>query len=521
LSDHVTDLRWTAATLRRRSRVLIAAALLGLVGGVAYVMMSPPPLTSTTLVLLPTPALAESSSSDVDTQVRIALSNSVLDRAGQSVTPALSPRSVEKKVKVTAPTNQLIQVDATSTNAAQAQALSEAVADSYVGYVTNTAKEVTAAALADLSVRKDNLQSQITQLQREITATTKRQRAADPNSQDGKTEAQLLARLQAEQANLSLQLDKVQDKIATGTPAATVSAGTSVVQRATEATGPATWLRLLVWAPFAALACTILAVVVVLATAWRDPRVRFRDEIADAIGSPVLASVRSRPQRSVAGWSTLLETYEATPVESWAFRQLLRTLVPAGRNGEPGVGAKLNHPDSLTVVSLAGDGRGVALGPQLAAFAASQGVATHLKTMAGDERVAALWAACVTERDTPLRPDLYISEVPDGAKIDMTISLLVVDRERPQLGDIAASASTILAVASGTATEQELARVALAVDDASRGIDGILVADPDHSDPTSGRHTMDERSRQVALPVRLTGIALSNGAASDHQRSRS
>jgi len=521
LSDHVTDLRWTVAALRRRRRVLVTAALVGLAGGIAYVLFSPPPLTSTTLVLLPTPALAESSSSDVDTQVRIALSNSVLDRAGQAVNPALSPRSVEKKIKVTAPTNQLIQVDATSTNAAQAQALSEAVADSYVGYVTNTAKEVTAAALADLSVRKDNLQSQITQLQREITAATKRQRAADPNSQDGKTEAQLLARLAAEQANLSLQLDKVQDKIATGTPAAAVSAGTSVVQRATEATGPATWLRLLVWAPFAALACTIVAVVIVLATAWRDPRVRLRDEIADAIGSPVLAAVRSRPQRSVAGWSTLLETYEATPVESWAFRQLLRALVPAGRNGEPRVGAKLNHPDSLTVVSLAGDGRGVALGPQLAAFAASQGVATHLITAAGDERVAALWAACVTERETPPRPDLYVSEVPDGAKIDMTISLLVVDRKQPQLRDIGASARTILAVASGTATAQELARVALAVDDASRSIDGILVADPDHSDRTSGRHTMDERSRQVALPVRLTGIALSNGAASDHQRSRS
>jgi capsular polysaccharide biosynthesis protein len=501
--------------------VLLTAALVGLAGGIAYVVFSPPPLTSTTLVLLPTPALAESSSSDVDTQVRIAISNNVLDRAGQAMNPVLSARSVKKKIKVTAPTNQLIQVDATSTSAAQAQALSEAVADAYVGYVTNTAKEVTAAALADLSIRKDNLQSQLTQLQREVTAATKRQRAADPNSQDGKTEAQLLARLRTEQANISLQLDKVEDKIATGTPAAAVSAGTSVVQPATEATGPATWLRLLVWAPFAALACTILAVVIVLATAWRDPRVRLRDEIADAIGSPVLAAVRSRPQRSVAGWSTLLETYEATPVESWAFRQLLRALVPAGRNGEPRVGTKLNHPDSLTVVSLAGDGRGVALGPQLAAFAASQGVATRLITGAGDEREAALWAACLTERETPIRPDLYVSEVPDGAKIDMTISLLVVDRKQPQLRDVGASASAILAVASGTATEQELARVALALDDASRRIDGVIVADPDQSDRTSGRHTLDERSRQVALPVRLTGIAPSNGAASDYQRSRS
>ena len=51
------------------SGVLAAAAVLGLAAGVAYVMVEPPPLTSTTLVLLPTPALAESSNSDVDTQV--------------------------------------------------------------------------------------------------------------------------------------------------------------------------------------------------------------------------------------------------------------------------------------------------------------------------------------------------------------------------------------------------------------------------------------------------------------------
>ena len=73
--------------------------------------------------------------------------------------------------------------------------------------------------------------------------------------------------------------------------------------------------------------------VVLLATARRDPRVRLRDDIADAVGSPVLAAVRSRPQQSVAGWSTLLETYEATPVESWAFRQVLRGLAAADRKG--------------------------------------------------------------------------------------------------------------------------------------------------------------------------------------------
>jgi hypothetical protein len=521
VSDQGTDLRWAMAALRRRSRILVAAALVGLAAGIGYVIVGPPPLSSTTLVLLPTPALAESSNSDVDTQVRIALSNTILDHAGKAMAPPLPVRSVEKMVKVSAPTSQLLRIDATSADAAQAQQLSQAVAEAYVGYVSDTAREVTAAALADLNVRKDNLQSQINQLQRESAAAAKRQQAADPNSQEGKQEAQLLARLRAEQANLSLQLDKVADKIATGAPAASVSAGTSVVQHATAATGPATWVRLLVWAPLAALVCTLVAAVIVLATARRDPHVRLRDEIADAVGSPVMAAVRSRPQRSVAGWSTLLENYEATPVESWAFRQLLRGLVSAERNGQAHLAGKVSYPKSLTVVSLAGDGRGVAIGPQLAGFASTLGITTHLVTAKGNQGAEALWAAVAADQEGPARPDLYVGDVPEDETIELTIMLVVVNRRQPDLRDIPDSAATILSVASGTATEQELARVAIAVDDIGRGIDAIVVADPDQTDRTSGRHTMEERSRRPAIPVRLTGMSASGGAAGNQHRSHS
>jgi capsular polysaccharide biosynthesis protein len=102
LRDQISDARSTVATLHRNKRVLVVAALAGMVAGAAYAVVAPPPLTSTTLVLLPTPAQAESSSSDVETQVQIALSSTVLDRAGHAVQPALSARSVKKMVAVTA-----------------------------------------------------------------------------------------------------------------------------------------------------------------------------------------------------------------------------------------------------------------------------------------------------------------------------------------------------------------------------------------------------------------------------------
>jgi len=418
-------------------------------------------------------------------------------------------------VEVSAPTNQLIQIEASATNPSEAESLSEAVADAYVNYVSDTGREVTAAAMADLNHRKDALQAQITQLQGEIAATSRRQRTASPDSPDAREEAQLLARLRTEQANLSLQLDKVEDKIAIGTPVgSSASAGTSVIQKATPATGPSTLVRLLFWAPLGGLVCIILAAAILLATARRDPRLRRRDDIADAVDSPVLASVRSMPQRSAAEWSTLLETYEANPVESWAFRQLLRDLVPE-RKGQWRPQGKVDHPQSLTVVSLSGDGRGLAIGPQLAAFASSLGVPTRLVTAVGHERAATLWAACAAERQSAPRPGLHIGSVLGGEKCDLTIILAVVDRRQPDLGEAPNSTTTILSLAAGVATEEELARVAVAVDNAGRSIDGIVVADPDPTDRTSGRHTMEERSRQLPLPTRLTGSQSSGKSVQD------
>jgi capsular polysaccharide biosynthesis protein len=525
MSDQITDLRSTVAVLRRRRRVLAATVVIGLALGTAYVVVQPPPLTSTTLVLLHAPTDARTNSLDVATQVRIALSATVLGAAGETVEPALTAESVETMVEASAQTEQLIEIDATSADASQAQTLSQGVADAYVAYVREAARTVNSPAVADLQTRAETLQAQITALQDQITSTTTRQQDVEPDSEDGRREAQLLAGLQTEQADLSLQLDKVKDEIATsGSEESSASAGASVIQPATMATGPSTVRRLLFWAPMGALICSALAAAVILATARRDPRVGLRDEIADAVGSPVLAAVRSRPQRSVAGWSTLLETFEATPVESWAFRQVLRGLVPADRGqdrtGEPSAGGKMDHPQSITVVSLSGDGRGLAIGPQLAAFASSLGIATRLVTAVGHDRAATLWAACAADRTAPPRPGLFVGEAPVGEAIDLTIVLVVVDRRQPGLGDPPTTAATVLAVAAATATEQELARVAVAVDDAGRRIDGIVVADPDRTDRTSGRRTMDERSRQVALPTRLTGVGSSDVTAGDPNRTR-
>ncbi len=512
---------WTSV-LRRRRGVLATVALLAAVGAVGFVLLVPPTLTSTSLVLLPAPAVAVTSSSDVSTQIRIATSATVLGRAGEVMNPGLSARQVDKLIDVTAPTDQIIQIDASSKNGPEAQALSQAVSEAYVEYVSDTAREVSEAALADLNVRRDRLRAQISQLQQEIAASNKRQNEAAPNSPDARKEAQLLAGLRTQQANLSLQLDKVEDKIATGSGTSAGTA-TSIIQSATAAVGPSLATRVLFFVPIVSLAACLLTAIVMIAFAKRDPNVRLRDEIADAVGSPVLAAVRSRPQRTAAGWLTLLQSYEASPVESWAFRQLLRSLAQSDAKRDLRTAGRVEYPSTIAVASLSGDLRGLAIGPQLAAFATSLGLRTRLITARDDTGAAApLWVACGSDRVETLNDVLLIGGVPDGVPVDLTITLFVLDKSNPTLTEAADSTSLVLSVAPGAATEEHLARVAVAADDAGHRLDGVVVASPDSTDRTSGRHTMDERTRHPAVPVRLTGVPpLLARSTGSRRRSRS
>jgi hypothetical protein len=92
-----------------------------------------------------------------------------------------------------------------------------------------------------------------------------------------------------------------------------------------------------------------------------------------------------------SGWTTLLEMYEATPVESWAFRQILRGVLPDERKRQPRSAGKIDYPQSLSMLSFAGDERGLAIAPQLAAFASSLGITTRLVTAVGHASTATLW----------------------------------------------------------------------------------------------------------------------------------
>ena len=250
--------------------------------------------------------------------------------------------------------------------------------------------------------------------------------------------------------------------------------GARVLEEATTARGGNLAVHLGIFGLLGALLGAVAGSIGVLAATRGDRRLRLRDEIADAVGLPVLASVSSFRAKDVSDWANLFEHYAPTAVEAWSLRKTLHHL---GLDGKGGAAV------SLSVISFAEDDKSLPLGPQLAAFASSIGISTSIVV------------------DTHQEPP---------GEVALGIHLVVVDRDAPHLTGAARTTSTIVALSAGTVTAEELARLAVAAAADDRIIDGLVVTDPDPSDRTIGRVSQSTRLSGSRLPTLLTGAARRN-----------
>jgi hypothetical protein len=282
-------------------------------------------------------------------------------------------------------------------------------------------------------------------------------------------------------------------------------------------------LRLALFEAGGAAAAILVVSFVMLMRGRRARTMRWRDQISDAVGIPVVASLQSRTPRSVGGWGTLLEGYGTDNVEKWTLRQLLRLVTPGhpGSLAEKPTGAHASP--SVVLITLSDDQRALAIGPQLASFAASTGLTVRLVPSQTHESANALWAACTgIPQGTQPRPGLSVEMGrDDGDPVDLVVHLAVIDRQRPILHVVGTDqAVTLLAVTAGAATADDLARVALAADDTGHPIARIVVVDPDPLDRTTGRLLPSERAHQVPLPSLMTGSAPTGEATALDKRRR-
>jgi hypothetical protein len=290
-----------------------------------------------------------------------------------------------------------------------------------------------------------------------------------------------------------------------------------VFESATTATSGSAVTTYVIYGPIGLVVGGIVGFVVALRRDRGDRRLRTRDELAGSIGVPVLAAVDAEDPGSGHAWLKLLAEYEPDPVQAWTLRTMLARLRATGAGS--GSGADGDSHAKVAVVSLTTDPAALAIGPQLAVFASSLGIRTVLVVLAQSpgESVAALRAACAAWRPTsPKQADSLRVVAATDADLDslpeapLTVVVTTVDDSAPLVSVAVRRHATVLAVSPRTVTALQLARAAASAADAGASVAGIVVANPDPDDTTTGMAPAVSR-RTSALPTRVTTPSASRG----------
>jgi hypothetical protein len=167
-----------------------------------------------------------------------------------------------------------------------------------------------------------------------------------------------------------------------------------LLEPATTAAGLRPLELLIVDALIGALSGVLLGAIIALTMSRRDRRLRARDEIANSVGIPVLASFPVAHPSDAAGWTRILEDYKPEAMQALQLRRVLHHLGTAAVNDDD------TDRSSVTILSLASDPGALALGPQIAVFAAAQGIPTALVIgpQQDPDATAMLRTACAAPR---------------------------------------------------------------------------------------------------------------------------
>ena len=295
-----------------------------------------------------------------------------------------------------------------------------------------------------------------------------------------------------------------------------------VINSATHATGTTLVRRLAFDALLSGICGALIGIIVALVVSRGKRRLTARDEIANSIGLPVIASLPVGHPEDAADWTKLLDEYQPAAIHAWQLRTALRELGMLRSSASD----RTNGADSsLTVLSLSSDEGACAVGPQLAVFAASLGIPTALVVGRQQDTpaVATLRTACAVPPSAASTRSRQLHVVdsdgaddhgrPDSA---LTVVVAVIDDDARKFPHTMRTATTVLGVSASAATADQLARVAVTAAVDGRDLAGIIVADPEPTDRTTGRAQQPMRvgALQTARPAseRVVGHARARSA---------
>jgi capsular polysaccharide biosynthesis protein len=220
------DLQALVVAVRRRRRLWCAMAVLGFLAGAAVAVLMPPPPSAMTKVLV---AHAEDQPNDTGTLIRtdVALlqTTRIADAALKSLKSPETPEDFMKDYRGTGLTNNLLQIEVTGDDDAQAVARAKALADAFVADHVQRMKAIAQAESKALLDQRDRTRHELATVNEEIN-----DRAATGDT----TGAASIESLYARRAELNSRIADFDQRAAdarTGTPA--VVAGTQIVDAPT------------------------------------------------------------------------------------------------------------------------------------------------------------------------------------------------------------------------------------------------------------------------------------------------
>ncbi|MEW2219681.1 Wzz/FepE/Etk N-terminal domain-containing protein [Streptomyces sp. NPDC006990] len=304
------DLQALVVAVRRRRRLWSSMALLGLLAGAAVAVLLPPPPTAVTTVLV---AHQEDQPNDTGTLIRTDVellgTTRIAGRALRSLHSSADPEDFLRDYRGTGVTNNLLRIDVTGEDEAQAVARAEALAHAFVADHVRRMRETAEAETRALLDQRDRMRDELAQVNKSIGGRS-------PES-DPKASARIES-LFARRAELNSRIADFDQRAAearTGTPR--IVAGTQIVDApravhhslpAAAATDAAIGLVLGL-----ALGLAVAAVGAVVAD-----RPVLRREIAANLGASVLAELPLRtgrlwqPRRKRAAHERLTATLART-----------------------------------------------------------------------------------------------------------------------------------------------------------------------------------------------------------------
>ncbi|GHE97420.1 exopolysaccharide biosynthesis protein [Amycolatopsis deserti] len=216
------DLQRVLIAIRRRRRLWLSAALLGLLAGAALAVVSPtPPTAVTRLLVLHADDAPQDSGTLIKTDVAILETTRIAGAALQKLGSSEPPEKFVKSYTGTGLTNNVLELQVTARSYGEAVAKAQALADAFIadhGQRMQAAADAEAQALLG---QRDQIQNELNEVDRQIAASGSR------NSQIGPAELQSLYARRADLTSRVSDFTNKANEAKIGTPQ--LAAGTQIV----------------------------------------------------------------------------------------------------------------------------------------------------------------------------------------------------------------------------------------------------------------------------------------------------